>query len=84
MHLHKADCCIQADSTLIKHSSALSAKLSVLRCDVSQTKKSKPPNFWRLKFDGSLGNNDHSVGVVKGRHGQNRQLKKVEVAKKKL
>ena len=32
---------------------------------MSRTKKSIPPNFWRLKSYGSLGNNDYSVGVVK-------------------
>jgi len=32
---------------------------------VSHIKKGIPPNFWRLKSDGSGGNNDNSVGVVK-------------------
>ena len=73
MHLHQADCCILVDSTLIKHSSAfvVSSVCKIERCKVGREspriadQEEHTPNFWRLKYDGSLGNNDHSVGVVK-------------------
>jgi len=32
---------------------------------VLHIKKGIPPNFWQLKSDGSGGNNDNSVGVMK-------------------